>query len=118
MSAPFPFDALVDRAVTLLKPVRPDGATEVERARAVKPVRPTIVVVGETKRGKSSLINALVNVPGLSPVDPQVATSTYLTIQHGPQLAARAIFPGSPNMVPLEVDRLREIGRASCRERV
>jgi len=108
MSAPFPFDALVDRAVTLLKPVRPDGATEVERARAVKPVRPTIVVVGETKRGKSSLINALVNVPGLSPVDPQVATSTYLTIQHGPQLAARAIFPGSPNMVPLEVDRLRD----------
>jgi dynamin family protein len=108
VTAPVSTDVLVDRAIALLSGPRPDGAAEVGRARAVKPARPTIVVVGETKRGKSSLINALVNVPGLSPVDPQVATSTYITIQHGPQLAARAIFPGSPNKVPIEVDRLRD----------
>jgi hypothetical protein len=107
-AAPVPVDTLVDRALSVLRPVRPEGAAEVERARSVRPQRPTIVVVGETKRGKSSLINALVNVPGLSPVDPQVATSTYLTIQHGPQPAARAVFPGSPAKVPIDIDRLRD----------
>jgi ribosome biogenesis GTPase A len=77
MTAPVSVDAVIDKAVSLLTPVRPDGAAEITRVRKVVPARPTIVVVGETKRGKSSLINALVNVPGLSPVDAQVATSTY-----------------------------------------
>jgi len=97
-------------------------AAEVGRARSVKPARPTIVVVGETKRGKSSLINALVNVPGLSPVDPQVATSTYITIQHGPQLTARAIFlritsgSSSTSTMPCgEDDDLLILAVGSCR---
>lgn len=108
MTAPVSVDAVIDKAVSVLTPVRPDGAAEIIRVRQVPPGRPTIVVVGETKRGKSSLINALVNVPGLSPVDAQVATSTYLTIQYGAQPAARAVFPGSPSPVPIELNRLRD----------
>ncbi len=42
--------------------------------------RPRIVVVGETKRGKSSLVNALVGEPGLSPVGADETSATYLSI--------------------------------------
>ena len=38
----------------------------------------SVVVVGEKKRGKSSLINALLRRPGLFPVDVDVATACYL----------------------------------------
>ncbi len=43
----------------------------------------TVVVVGEPKNGKSSLVNALVQRPGLSPVDYSVATATYISVRHG-----------------------------------
>lgn len=59
----------------------------------------TVVVVGEQKRGKSSLINALVGRPGLLPVDADVSTSAYLSISYGPH--DRAV------LIP---DGLREIG--------
>lgn len=42
----------------------------------------TLVVAGETKRGKSSLINALLGRPGLSPVDADVATNAYIVFRH------------------------------------
>jgi hypothetical protein len=42
----------------------------------------TVVVVGEKKRGKSSLINALVGRRGLLPVDEDVATSVHLVLRH------------------------------------
>jgi tRNA U34 5-carboxymethylaminomethyl modifying GTPase MnmE/TrmE len=50
---------LTAAAVALLKPRLPDGAAEVERVRAAAAGVPGVVVVGETKRGKSSLVNAL-----------------------------------------------------------
>jgi Dynamin family len=43
----------------------------------------TVVVVGEPKGGKSTLVNALVGRPGLSPVDYAVSTATYIAIRHG-----------------------------------
>jgi Dynamin family len=39
-----------------------------------------VVVVGEKKRGKSSLINALLRRPGLLPVDSDIATSVHVTV--------------------------------------
>ena len=36
--------------------------------------RSVVAVVGETSRGKSALVNALIGRTGLSPVDPQVTT--------------------------------------------
>ncbi|MBV8862162.1 MAG: dynamin family protein [Mycobacterium sp.] len=39
---------------------------------------PTLVVVGEIKRGKSSLVNALLARPGASPVDVDIATSAFV----------------------------------------
>lgn len=42
------------------------------------PQIPIIVVVGEVKRGKSSLVNALLGRPEASPVDVDIATSAFI----------------------------------------
>src|ERR1700722_4774230 len=42
-----------------------------------------VVVAGETKRGKSSLVNALLARPGLSPVGPDVATNCFISFLRG-----------------------------------
>lgn len=95
-------------AVELLGPRLPDGAAEVRRQRAAGAGKPTVVVVGETGRGKSSLVNALLNVPGLSPVDARVATASWLVFQHAPVAAARALTAGAPAPVDVPLDRLAE----------
>ena len=42
-----------------------------------------LVVVGEIKKGKSSFVNALLNAPGLLPVETEVATSTAYEVCYG-----------------------------------
>jgi len=42
-----------------------------------------VIVAGEMKRGKSSLLNALIGHPGLLPVDADVATAVHLVIRAG-----------------------------------
>ena len=77
-------DALTGSAENLGMPIEP----------AVLPSstpKATVVVVGEPKGGKSSLVNALVEYPNLSPVDYAVATATYISIQHG--TAGALVFP-------------------------
>lgn len=68
----------------------PDAAARL-RAELAKPENPktSVVVVGETKRGKSSLVNALLGRPGLLPVDADVATSVYLAIGYAEKDGAR-----------------------------
>jgi uncharacterized membrane-anchored protein YhcB (DUF1043 family) len=91
-------------ALELLDPRLPEGAAEVRRQLAERPAKPAVVVVGETGRGKSSLVNALLNLPGLSPVDAGVATASWLIFRHAAAPAARAVVPGAtrPVDVPLE----------------
>ncbi|MDL5158943.1 dynamin family protein [Actinomycetospora termitidis] len=55
-----------------------------------------IVVVGEKKRGKSSLINAVIGRPGLLPVDADVATSVHVVLRHGPVPGAVVVDEQSP----------------------
>ncbi|MFD7414415.1 dynamin family protein [Kitasatospora purpeofusca] len=43
----------------------------------------TVVVCGEFNRGKSSLLNALLERPNILPVDPYFATSVAAVIRHG-----------------------------------
>src|SRR5512135_3221725 len=47
--------------------------------------RLSVVVCGEFKRGKSQLLNALLEEPGLFPVDAYVATSLVTTVSYGSQ---------------------------------
>lgn len=66
----------------------------------------TVVVVGEKKRGKSSLINALIGVRDLLPVEADVATSCYLTIRSGPEpkvVATDAEHPDGIEIGPGEI---------------
>jgi hypothetical protein len=100
----------VDAALAYLRGVDPDAAAELAALRAREVTRPAIAVVGETKRGKSSLVNALIGVPGLSPVDAAVATSAFLEFGHGDGPAAVAHVPGREEPVALSVEDLRDWG--------
>lgn len=93
-------------AIGLLEPKLPDGAVEVARQLADRGGKPTVVVVGETGRGKSSLVNALLNIPGLSPVDAGVATASWLVFRHAAEPAARALVPGGTRPVDVPLDQL------------
>ncbi|GAA0497065.1 dynamin [Paractinoplanes deccanensis] len=96
-------DAAVRDTLAYVRGQDPDAGAELAELRRVRLTRPQVVVVGETKRGKSSLINALLGVPGLSPVDAAVATATYLQFVPG-EFAARAWLPGAAE--PIAVDDL------------
>ncbi|PRZ41648.1 dynamin family protein [Antricoccus suffuscus] len=97
-----------DKGLAIIEKHDTDLAQRLARMRATRPDKPTVVVVGEAKRGKSSLTNALLNVPGLSPVDARVATSTYIMFRRGPHTAARALLPGNDVPVDVPLDRMRD----------
>lgn len=75
----------------------PQLATPLKDAIGYSREKPaTVVVVGETGRGKSSLLNALLGRPDLLPVDFRAATSTCLIVRHGQQ--ERAFVEGSTDV--------------------
>ncbi|GGM37983.1 dynamin family protein [Dactylosporangium sucinum] len=100
----------VDGSLAYLRKIDPDAAADVDTERRRDVQRPRIVVVGETKRGKSSLTNMLMGVPNLSPVDAAVATASYLEFTHNKQHGARAYIPGREDPVPLGLGDLRDWG--------
>src|SRR6478752_3816245 len=51
-----------------------------------------VAVIGEFKRGKSSLINALLDEPRLLPVDIDVATNVPTAVMYGEQRGATIHF--------------------------
>jgi dynamin family protein len=99
-------DTAVRDSLAAVRAADPDAGAELADLRRRQLVRPSLVIVGETKRGKSSLINALLGVPGLSPVDAAVATATYLQFVPGDGYAARAWPPGAPD--PVDITDLAE----------
>ncbi len=100
----------VDGGLAFLRKLDPDTAADLDRVRRRDVRRPSIVIVGETKRGKSSLVNMLIGVPNLSPVDVAVATSSFIEFRHSPTHGARAYLPGRENPVPLSYGDLRDWG--------
>jgi Dynamin family len=99
-----------DSALAFLRKLDPDAAADIDTLRRLDITRPSYAVVGETKRGKSSLVNALIGVPNLSPVDAAVATASYLEFSHSPSHGARAHVPGHDTPVPLSLGDLRDWG--------
>ncbi len=106
MSLPKQVAQTREQLLTLLREADEDAAKWVEEIRAKRRAKPSAVVVGETNRGKSSLVNALLGQPGLSPVDADVATATYLVFGHGEQWEARACYPGQLAPVPVDLNEL------------
>ncbi|WP_414936676.1 dynamin family protein [Amycolatopsis sp. cmx-11-51] len=95
-----------EQLLTVVREADPQAAKWVEDIRKTRPKKPSVVVVGETNRGKSSLVNALLSMPGLSPVDADVATATYLVFEHAEQWSAQACYPGQPASVPINLNDL------------
>lgn len=112
MTAPLPvtLPAQVSQArealLAQLREADPRAAKWVEDIRRARPKKPSVVVVGETNRGKSSLVNALLAMPGLSPVDADVATGTYLVFDHTDDWGAQACYPGQLAPVAIPLDEL------------
>jgi hypothetical protein len=87
---------------------RPDLGARLDLARR-KLADPGIhvVVVGEFKQGKSSLVNALVGVTAC-PVDDDVATAVPTYIRYGAEVAAQVLVQADPPVrVPIGTDRIR-----------
>jgi hypothetical protein len=67
-----------------------------------------VVVIGEFKQGKSSLVNALVGAP-VCPVDDDVATALPTYVRHGAQPGARVIVDTDPpRRDPVPLDQIRK----------
>ncbi|MFJ4846348.1 dynamin family protein [Streptomyces sp. NPDC088733] len=79
--------------------------TEAARVRGGAAV---LVVVGEKKRGKSSLINALVGRPGLLPVEVDVATGVHLVVRHAAETQAVAFLEDDAAGHPIPVAAIGE----------
>jgi len=95
-----------EQLLAVVREADPQAAKWVEDIRKTRPKKPSVVVVGETNRGKSSLVNALLSMPGLSPVDADVATATYLVFEHAEQWSAQACYPGQLAPVPIDLNDL------------
>ncbi|MET8149693.1 dynamin family protein [Actinoplanes sp. NPDC049668] len=108
MSLAKDLDLAVRDALAAVRTADADAGAELAERRRSQLTRPVIVLVGETKRGKSSLLNALLGVPGLSPVDAAVATAAYLHFSPGTRASAAAYVPGAPEPVPVDVARLAD----------
>src|SRR2546430_13387434 len=100
----------VDNSLAFLRRADPAAAADIDALRRRALTRPSFAVVGETKRGKSSLVNALIGVPNLSPVDAAVATASNLEFSHSATHGARAYVPGQEDPPPLSLDDLRDRG--------
>ncbi|MBU2665507.1 dynamin family protein [Actinoplanes bogorensis] len=107
-------DSTVKDTLAYVRTQDPDAGAELADLRRRRVTRPQVVVVGETKRGKSSLINALLGVPGLSPVDAAVATATYLQFVPG-EPGMRAWLPGAAE--PITIDDLASWATGAQRAR-
>jgi hypothetical protein len=105
-SLPAQVAATRDQLLTVVRDADPAAARWVEDIRRTRPKKPAVVVVGETNRGKSSLVNALLARPGLSPVDADVATATYLVFDHADAWGAQACYPGQLAPVPIDLGQL------------
>ena len=100
----------VTNGLAALRKVHADAAQDVDAVKREASNKPAMVIVGETKRGKSSLTNALIGVPNLSPVDAAVATSSYLEFEHGTEHTVHAYIPGNEVPVPLNPSDIRDWG--------
>ena len=108
MTSPLPAQVRTARAElsALLAELNPASAGRAAPSRANAKTAPTVVVLGETNRGKSSLVNALLGTPDLSPVGAGVSTSTYAVFGHGTEWSARGCYADARAPVPFDITEI------------
>ena len=99
--------ALVDEVTDLARRWRrPDIADVLHKARALSsdPVA-NVVVVGESNRGKSRFVNALVGAR-VCPVDADVASNCFVSLDHSSARSAQIFGPEWPEGLSVPVEDL------------
>ena len=66
----------------------------------------TVVIVGEPNRGKSTLLNALLDMGSLVPADARFSTEVYVVVRHGPEPVALVHIDGRREPVRVAVGNL------------
>lgn len=86
------------------------AARELAELRA-QPPKPeaTVVVAGEDKRGKSSLVNALLGHPGLSPVGVETVTAAPISFYHADQIEAAVLHNDDTDVQPLPLEEAQAL---------
>jgi len=99
-------DAQVRKAADLLRAKgRPDPADALIRMLSAPPkAKPSILVAGEAKVGKSSLVNALLSRPGLSPIGPEPMTSAPIAFFSSERPVANVLRYGETEPCPTELE--------------
>lgn len=89
---------------------RDDGVAELQElvGRPLKS-EATIVVAGEDKRGKSSLVNAFVGRPGLSPVGVEVTTASPVTMFRADPPEAMVVYHDDPEPRPTPLEEAQSL---------
>jgi hypothetical protein len=90
---------------------RPDLGDRIAQVRErVTDPRMRVLVVGEFKQGKSSLVNAVVAAP-VCPVDDDVATAVPTAVQYADEAQAVAVYAAEhgdePRREPIDIDEMR-----------
>jgi hypothetical protein len=84
-----------------------DAQDQMHALVEANPEQPALVVfAGEAKRGKSSLLNALLGREGLLPVDHNVATNTSIVLRHGRQEGILVSIDGRDKPASYGLDQL------------
>lgn len=101
----------VERAIQFLEAEQRGPAARALRAQRDTPrgSRPTIVVAGEDKRGKSSLVNALLASPDLSPVGSKVVTGAPVRFRYAPEPSAQVFRYGTSTGEEVDLDAARRL---------
>lgn len=104
-------EALITRAAELIRTEgRPLVADDLLRkTAATRSVLPVVVVAGEDKRGKSSLVNALVGRPELSPVGVEAVTGVPVTLFNAYPERAALLRYGEKVPVATEFETARRL---------
>jgi len=96
------------------------GAGQVGQAESIRELRAPreaqaarVVVAGETKRGKSSLVNALVHEADLLPVDVDVATGCLIVLGYAASTRAVVFSQGAPDGISIETSALSDYASVS-----
>src|SRR4051794_24165340 len=106
--------ALLDEAAAEARPqgrAAPLGRIDRERDR-IRPPTCHVLVVGEFKKGKSSLINALLNAR-VCPSDADRATAVPTFVRYGPRAGARGISADGDAGPPIALTDIESLATAA-----